>query len=119
MVSLHQMIDARFGVRTRTAENQETTAMTTTEALVLRNDSARLAAIVINLGQTDVFLRPRGGPSSTTGIRVGPNGGTFSLQWDEDYNLTGLEWFGITGAGVSTLYTLEILVEPGGGEGLS
>lgn len=119
MVSLHQLIQERFGVRTRSPENRENVAMTTMEALVLRNDSSRLAAVIINLGQTDVFIRPRSGVSATVGIRIGANGGTFSLQWDEDFDLTGKEWFGVTLVGTSTLYTLEVLVEPGGAETLA
>lgn len=112
MVSLHGLINQRFGVRTRHKENDSTTAMTTAEARVLRNDSARLAATIINLGQVDVFVRPNTGPSATVGIRIGPNGGSMALIWDEDFNMVGLEWFGVTDAGVSTLYISEVVVEP-------
>lgn len=113
MVSLHGLVDKQFGVRTRAAENRGIIAITTTPAIVLRNDSARLAFTIINLGQSDVFIRPNTDPSATVGIRIGPNGGTASFQFDEDYNSVGLEWRAVTAAGTSTLYTLEILIEPG------
>lgn len=107
MLSLHEFISERFGVRVRERENAETEAMTTTSALVLRADSSRLAATVINLGQSDVFLRPRRPPSATVGIRLGPNGGSITLMAEEDFALVGVDWFGATAVGTSTLYVLE------------
>ena len=112
MTSLHSIITERFGVKTRQAENRETVAMTTTSALILRSDSGRLAALIINLGANEVFIRPNGVPSSTVGILVGPNGGSFSMVVEEDFNLVGLEFQGITPAGTSTLYILETVIEP-------
>lgn len=113
MVSLHKLIDERFGVRTRGVQNRANVQQTITAGLVLRNDSSRLAATIINLGTNPVFITPDGAPTTTRGIRVGPSGGAITLLWDEDFNLVGLEWFGVTDAGTSDLYVLEVLVEPG------
>lgn len=118
MTSLHELIDQQFGVRTRPAENRETQAMTTGSALVLRSDSTRLAATIVNLGQSDVFLRPRRPPTSTVGIRLGPNGGSMQLLAGEDFALVGVDWFGVTAVGTSTLYTLEVLIEPADNGGI-
>lgn len=115
MVSLHELIDKEFGVRTRSAPNREATVMTTTSQLVLRNDSSRLAALIINLGGVAVFIRPSGRPSATVGIRISPNGGFFSVLWNEDFALVGEEWNGVSATVTSTLFVLETLIEPGGG----
>lgn len=112
MVSLHSIINERFGVRTRQAENRETVAMTTTAAIILRNDSSRLAVLIINLGPNEVLIRPNGLPSATVGMLAGPNGGSITLTVEEDFNLVGLEFQGIAAAGTSTLYILETVIEP-------
>lgn len=118
MPSLHELIDNRFGVRTREREDDVTTTVGTSSTQIVRNDSSRIALVVVNLGQNDMFLRKEGVPSSTTGIRVGANGGSMSLTVDEDFSLVGKEWFGIAPRGSVNIYTLETLIEPGiaGGE---
>lgn len=114
MVSLHKLIDQRFGLRTRGVPNPDNVQQSTTVGLILRNNSSRLAATIINLGTNPVFMTPDSAPSTSRGIRIGPNGGAVTLLWDEDFNVTGMEWFGVTDAGTSDLFVLEIHVEPEG-----
>lgn len=113
MVSLHRLIDQRFGVRTRGVPNPDNVQQSTTVGRVMRNDSSRLAATIVNLGTNPVFITPDNAPATNRGIRLGPSGGFTTLLWDEDFNLVGLEWFGITDAGTSNLFVLEVRVEPG------
>ncbi len=115
MTSLHELINDRFGIRTRGVVNPNNVQQSTTVGLILRNDSSRLAATITNLGTNPVFMTPDGAPSTTRGVRIGPNGGSVTLLWDEDFNTVGMEWQGVTDAGTSDLFVLEILVEPGGG----
>lgn len=112
MVSLHQLIDDRFGVRTRGVPNSDNVQQSTTPGLILRNNSSRLAATIVNLGTNPVFMVPEGAPSTTRGIRIGPSGGSVTLLWDEDFNLVGMEWNGVTDVGTSDLFVLEVHVEP-------
>ena len=112
MPSLHELIDIQFGVRTRSADNRENTSMTTTSQLIIRNDSSRLAFIINNLGQQTVLVRNNSEPSATVGYLIGPNGGSMSMIFSEDFNKVGHDWFGITPSGVTTIYVEEVLVEP-------
>lgn len=114
MVSLHQLIDQRFGLRTRGVPNPDNVQQSTTVGLILRNNSSRLAATIVNLGTNPVFMVPDTSPSTTRGIRIGPSGGAITLLWDEDFNLVGMEWNGVTDAGTSDLFVLEVHVEPEG-----
>lgn len=116
MVSLHTLIDERFGVRTRGVANPDNVQQSTTVGLVLRNNSVRLAATIVNLGTNPVFIVPDNAPSTTRGIRVAPSGGTVTLLWDEDFNMVGMEWTGVTDVGTSDLFVLEVHIEPGGGQ---
>ncbi len=111
-MSLHELIDNIFGVRTRSEENPENTGMTTTSQRILKNDSARLAFIINNLGQQTVVIRNQAGPTSSVGYSIGPNGGSMSMQFDEDFNKVGHEWFGVTPSGTSDIYVEQILEEP-------
>lgn len=113
MTTTRALINKELGQATRSEENRETEAMATTAALVLRADSGRLAFQIINLGSVAVFLRPRGAPTSTLGIRIGPTGGAYIVNYKDDYTLVTLDWFGVTASGTSTLYTVEELLEAG------
>lgn len=112
MPSLHELIDLRFGVRTRSRDNPENTAMTTTSQLIARNDSSRLALNIVNLGQQIVNIRNQTAPSATVGYVIGPNGGSLTLHMDEDYHMVGHDWFGSVPSGTSTIFVQEVLIEP-------
>ena len=111
VLSLQAAISRELGMRTRTAENRETEAMTTSAAVLLRADSGRLAALVVNLGAEAVFIRPNGIPSATVGIRLAPTGGSLSMNFREDFSIVGKEWQGLTASATSTLYVAEELLE--------
>lgn len=113
MPSLHELIDLEHGVRTREREGGEDTTITSSASLILRNDSSRLAFIVINLGDSEVFIRPDRAPSATVGMRIGPNGGSLSMLWREDFSLVGKEFWAVAPVASATIYILEILIEPG------
>ena len=112
MPSLHELITLEFGVRTRSRDNPENTAMTTASQLIARNDSSRLALSIVNLGQQIVHVRNAAAPSSTVGFAIGPNGGSLTLNFREDFHMVGHDWFGLTPSGVSTIFVQEVLVEP-------
>lgn len=112
MPSLHELINERFGVRTRSRDNPEVTGITTVSQLVARNDSSRLALSFVNLGQQVVNIRNIVAPSAALGFAIGPNGGSLTLIWDEDFNMVGHDWFALTPSGTSTLFVQEVLIEP-------
>ncbi len=112
MVSLHNLINQRFGVRTRSVDNREATAITITSQVIARNDSARLALNIVNQGQQVVNVRNQDAPTAAIGYSIGPNGGSLTLNLDEDFNMVGHEWQAITPSGTSTLFVQEVLVEP-------
>jgi len=114
MATTRDLLERELGVRTRSAENRETEAMTTTEALVFRADSGRLALQITNLGTTAVHIRPAAGVSTSVGVRLAPSGGFYSLNWKDDFSLVTKEWFGIAASGTPTIYTLEELIEANG-----
>lgn len=112
MANLADLIDARFGVKTEAADNRSGTTLGTSAATILRNDPRRLAATIINLSAVAMYVAPSRDVSATNGIRLAPGGGQLTLIWDEDFDVTGYEWFGIADAAASAVYTLETLARP-------
>jgi hypothetical protein len=109
MANLADLIEARFGVKTEAADNRSTSSIGTSVATVLPNDPKRLAAVIVNLSAVAVYVAPYRDVGASKGIRLAPSGGTLSLIWDEDFDVTGWEWFGIADAAASALFTLEVL----------
>lgn len=116
MTTLHELIDQRFGVRTREVENSADVSLDTNDTIVLRSDGRRIAFIIINTGAVQALMRFNGVPSATINIPVAPNGGALTMVFDEDFHLTGRELHGLVASGTTTLHTLEVLVEPNIGE---
>ena len=112
MTTLHQLIDERFGIRTREVENADDVALDTNDTIVLRADGRRVAFIIINTGATQALMRVNGVPSATINIPIAPNGGALSMIFDEDFHLVGRELHGLVVAGTTTLHTLEVRIEP-------
>lgn len=113
--TLSDLVREKLGVPTFTNQNPEVTTVGTTAATLLRQNPNRVAFVFINLSTVDIFVRPLQTPSSTAGIRIGPSGGSLIVTWEEDFDLTGLEWLAIADAAASTVFTIEYLVqrEPG------
>lgn len=109
MPNLADLIQTRFGFATEAADNRSVSSLGTSAATVLRNDPRRVAATIINLGAVAVYLSPTNDVSSTKGIRLAPNGGQLTLNWEEDFDVVAWEWFGIADAAATSVYTLEVL----------
>lgn len=109
-MSLAELIDKRFGVKTRPVENPEdvTTASTTAQQ-ILGNNPNRLAFVVQNLGSTVCYLGLTSGVSTTKGIRLDANGGVVSMVMEEDFQLVGWEWWIISASGTPAVYSLEVV----------
>lgn len=71
-------------------------------------DYERISLTFVNLGGTTIFLAPSPVPSSTSGIRLGANGGTISLSISEDGLLPSVEWNAVGDAAGGNLYRLTV-----------
>ena len=110
--SIHELVDERFGVRTRSNENPEVTQVQNVETLLLRADPNRLALVIINLSANTMFIKPRGGVTLTNGIALSAGVGSLSVTMEDDFTLPSLEWFGISSVINQAVFVLEILSAP-------
>jgi hypothetical protein len=74
---------------------------------LFRQNAARVAFVVVNVGTGTLFRLPtipgQGEPSALNGIRLEPNGGSLTVQWDEDGEMVAWEWRGFSPTGTSVL----------------
>jgi len=105
------LIEDELGVAVGTNENPEITQSTTSVLTLFRQNPNRVAAVVVNLSSNVMFISPSGDASTSKGIRLGPNGGSVSLTWRDDFTLPAKEWTIVSDTGTNNLFSLEVLTQ--------
>lgn len=98
MAVLSDYIKKHFDVDTRYNPNPITTTVGTTPTELWRNNPDRITLLFINLGATSVYLNVDANVSSTNGIFLAAGGGSVILLAEEDGELVGFPWYGISSA---------------------
>ncbi len=80
-----------------------------TDTIVLKNNPARIAWLIVNFGPIDCFLLPLTAPVSGSGVRLAANGGAVSAEWTEDGELVAYEWHSV--CVINTITTLTVIEE--------
>lgn len=109
-MQLADLIRKQFGVETYVRVNRLVTELETTVLLVVPNDPNRVSLFLVNLSTYTMYFAWDNAPSSARGVRVAPNGGTLRLVWDEDFDITGWEIWGIAAGASADIFTVEILI---------
>ncbi len=116
MTTLADLLMERFKVKTRAVENpQAVTSLGVAAQIIVANNPNRLAFIIINLSANTIYIGLTREVNATAGteqgIRLDPNGGAYSAIWDEDFQMTGWAWWGISTGAASQIYSLEVVAE--------
>lgn len=109
--ALADIIQRTFGVATRTRVSDAGATIGVAISTILRQNPNRLAATIINLGGSAIYVAPLGAPSATRGIRLAPTGGSVILKWDEDFDVLGYEWAAIADAAGIAYFAIEIIAD--------
>ncbi len=104
---LEQLTIDRFKVTVVPYVNREISSVGTAATRFLRQTPDRLGFDFVNLSPNDMYVGPFPTVSPSKGIKVGPNGGSCSLIWIEDFELCGEEWFCVASAANSNLLIIE------------
>lgn len=113
--TLRSVLDRKWGVATTTQSSKPGDNIGGGSQVIFKQNGNRLAAVFVNLSALNVFLAPLLPATTAFGIWIPPYGGSLVLLADEDFDLTGYEWQGITdtiGGGAAYL-SLEVLTAPG------
>tara|TARA_Y100000310_G_scaffold25179_1_gene24122 strand:+ start:513 stop:887 length:375 start_codon:yes stop_codon:yes gene_type:complete len=108
---LSQLIQERFGVTTRTDINPETSSIGTTVTELLKQDPQRLGFTIINTSSNVLYVLPDRGVSSSNGIRLGAAGGSVSVTYATDFDVTGYAWYGVGSASSTTLTVIAYVAQ--------
>lgn len=108
--TVYDLIRSQLGADNLDFQEGEIVDVDIADKVILKGSPGRGAFVVINLGSAAIFLRP-GAPAVTTfGIRLGPSGGSLSVNWLDDLILPSLEWHGVSGSNNQAIYVLEVLL---------
>lgn len=102
-----ELIQKRFGVKTTERINPVTATALTTVTKLAANNPRRTSLLIINIGSNNIYLSPSNDVSSSKGILLVSNGGSFSTAYDEDLLLPCKDWYAIASGANSNVYVLE------------
>lgn len=120
-LNVRDLLIARVGVPVVARQTAELIASGVDGFQIIQGVPNRIGLAIVNGGTGVMFARPLVAPGAGLGFRVEPGGGALLVSWEEDGEVVAWPWFGVTSAGTTLLYRLEILIEahreaaPGGG----
>ena len=106
---LQKLIQKQFGIKTRLREDVLTSSLGVAAERVIPQNSNRLGWIIINLSTNTVYVGFNNGVSATNGIILVASGGSYSMIWNEDFDVVGYEIWGIASAAASAIKCYEII----------
>ncbi len=106
---LSAAIAREIGIDTEPRANPLLTSVGVAVVKIVPNNPNRFALLIMNLGSVAMYVKPSLDVSATSGIRLAPNGGQISLNWREDFHLTGWDWYAIADAAATELFVLEVV----------
>ena len=109
--SLADLVREELGVPTFLQTNRVTATVGVAAVQVLRQNPNRVWLAIVNLSANDLHVGPFANVSSTRGFRLTPSGGNILLDYREDMDLCGFEWFGIATAAASAVLVMELLTQ--------
>lgn len=107
--ALSAAIAKDIGIETEPRVNPDVSSVGVAVVRILPNNPNRFGFVIINLGAVAIYIRPDFAVSVTAGIRLAPNGGSFSATWRDDFNLTGWDWYAIAEAAGTEIFVLEVV----------
>jgi len=109
MGKLSELIEEKFGCKTREEESPLGAAAIAVAAPFLLPHPDRLAWVFINLSVNPIYLGLSDAVTAGNGLLVVAAGGAVTMCYDEDFTLVGRQWWMIAPAGASLIYVLQII----------
>lgn len=106
-VTLSELLQDLYGVKSVHKINSVTDNVDTTLTKILNANPNRLSFLVLNLSGNSVYIAPDSLVSTTRGIYLASNGGSFIAMWDRDFELVSQEWYAVATANNSAILILE------------
>lgn len=104
------VIEKLYGVQTYEVDNPLTSSVTSSATKILPNDPGGLQITVINLGANDMFLWTDPSVSSSKGIQIQANGGSYEIDFTRFMTLPSREWWAIAPAGTVNISVKRVAI---------
>lgn len=105
--SLHELLMGFYGIETVPKINRTASSVGVTATKICTNNPKRAYLTIVNLSVNDIYLLIDNSVSSSKGIYLSPNGGSFVLRWVEDFDLLEHEWYAVAGGAASAILVIE------------
>ncbi len=107
-VTLYELLQAHFGVRTSWRQNPEVSQVEVTVTKVVSHNPNRVGLTILNSGANRIFLSPLNTVAVGAGLVLVSYGGAFTLTWDEDFEFVNNEFFAIADGAASAVTVIEV-----------
>lgn len=104
--TVQQLIEARYGVRLTPYENPLITSVGVTPLIVFNNNPRRISFVIVNCSANVMYLSRTNAVAATNGIVLTANGGSVTMDMENDFSLPTLEWWIVAGGAASALYSI-------------
>jgi len=109
-MAVKDLIESEWGIHTAQYTNRLVNECDNTVTKLADGNPDRLALLVINLSANVIHVYFDNTVSSAKGIYLTANGGSFSLNWRDDFILSTLPLYGIAGAANSDVLIIETVI---------
>jgi hypothetical protein len=106
-ITLHELLDQLYGIKTTQDINKTSDVVNIAPTRILSNNPNRVSFLIVNLSGNAIYIAPDNNVSTTRGIYLAANGGTAGFQWDRDFDLVSMEWFGTSTVDARDVFILE------------
>ena len=103
------LIRDRFGVNSQVNTAGLASVVGASATQLLSNNPNRLALTIVNTSAAALYLHPNNQVTSSLGIVLTAAGGALALNWEDDFDLVGSEWWAIAPVAGATVEVLEVV----------
>jgi len=107
---VYDLIERELKARITEEVNPVTSTVGTSVTQILREDPNRIAVVIINLGTNSLYIGFDREVSSSRGILLSANGGSYTAFWKEDFTLCARAMYAIAPAGAVNVYVLALKI---------
>lgn len=107
-MSAVKILQDTFGIDSHVNENPLVTQLQVASTQFLSSNFDRLAFVIVNLSENDVYISPDLQSAADHGIFLVANGGVASANILEDFALVNREWSGIAVGAAADIFVIEV-----------
>ena len=100
------LVDKLYGVKTYQNTSANNNTVQTTPTQIVSNDPGALQMTLINLGANDMYIWVDESVSSTKGILIAANGGSYEINFTTYMKMPTYSWWGVAPAGATAIAVL-------------